>query len=798
MIVLIPLGGTGQRFKHYCSKPKALIEVENKPIIFWLLDNLNLNNVEYVYIPYNKDYEQYQLESSIKERYNNIVFKFLKLPYNTDGSAQTINIALQDIIQSKEEDKPIICIDADNFYTTDIITEWNGANKIFTLTDYNLTSTPKYSYIRLNEENTVTMIREKDRISNIACTGAYGFESFKMLYEYTNIIIKNKILVKNEYYLSSVIQTIIDNGVSFLNKTLDNKDYFSLGTPEQVKQYENVFLFDLDGTLVDTDDIYFSIWNQILQEYDLIIDKPFFEKHIKGKSDQTFLKTLIPSINNMHIEEISNKKDTLFQNNIDEIEIYEGAINFIQQLQNCRIAIVSNCNLMAATKVIEKFGLKSYVNVLITSNDSKNPKPSAEPYLLAIQKLNAEYSHQNNKCIVFEDSLTGYESAKNAKIKHIFIKQNKDNKLLSALQCKTFNNYNSLNVNTLLSHNTHHDIIRKAYKRPIYAISDNSTDIKSGGGYICDVYSYKIQLKGMGSENVILKLSNADNPLADTAHKLDLFNNEKIFYDKISVKVDDIIKIPKCYGIFQENKLTGILMEDLNYYSGEFNMNLNDNINLLLKVVNDIAQLHLKFYYVDENCNTNNEVKKMNEILYYKQLIQERYDAFKTKNKIFIPDNVQDMMDKICSNFNHILDELSSYPISLCHGDLKSPNIFYHRYKEPYFLDWQYINLSKGVTDIIFLLCESIDFNKITCDLVLNYYYTLIKSENPLYDYDTYMYEVKLALCVFPFVVCVWFGSEDTNILVNKTFPLHFLKNTMKYMEYLLHTDFFQTLYKRI
>lgn len=120
MIVLIPLGGTGQRFRDYCSKPKALIEVENKPIIFWLLDNLNLNNVQYVYIPYNKDYEQYQLESLIKERYKNIGFKFLKLPYNTDGSAQIINIALQDIVQSNEENQPIICIDADNFYTFDL------------------------------------------------------------------------------------------------------------------------------------------------------------------------------------------------------------------------------------------------------------------------------------------------------------------------------------------------------------------------------------------------------------------------------------------------------------------------------------------------------------------------------------------------------------------------------------------------------------------------------------------------------------------------------------------------------
>jgi HAD superfamily hydrolase (TIGR01509 family) len=792
MIVLIPLGGTGQRFKKDYIEPKALIKVEDKPIIFWLLDNLNLSDIDYVYIPYNKEYEQYQLESLIMARYPHIIFKFLILPYNTAGAAHTVNIALQQLIDSKEEDKPIICIDADNFYTTDIITNWNGSNKLFTFTDHYNDNIPKYSYVTL-DNNIIQYIKEKDKISDIACTGAYGFESFHMLYKYTNQIIQNEIKVKNEYYLSAVIQKMIDDGILFSNETLNNKDYFSLGTPEQVKQFESVFLFDLDGTLVDTDDVYITIWNQILQEYSLVVDKTFFEKHIKGKSDQEFLKSLIPSINSKYIEEISMQKDKLFLDNIDKIDLYDGVTNFIQQLQNSRIAIVSNCNCIAATQIIQQYGLEAYVNVLITANDCKNPKPSSEPYLLAIQKLNAEYAHQNNKCIVFEDSFTGYMSAKKANIKHIFIKSNDNDRILSTLKNKTFNNYNELNIPKLLSDNTHHDIIRRAYKRPIYAISDNSTDIKSGGGYICNVYSYKIQLKDMGSENVILKISNADNPLADTAHKLDLYNNEKIFYDKIAFKVDDIIKVPKCYGVFQENQVTGILMEDLNYYSGEFNMNLNDNINLLLKVVNDIAQLHLKFYYVDEHCNSNDEVKKMNEILYYKQLIQERYALFKTKNKIFIPENIQSIMDKIYSNFDYILDELSSYPLSLCHGDLKSPNIFYHRYKEPYFLDWQYINLSKGVTDIIFLLCESIDFNKITCNLVLNYYYTLIKSENPLYDYDTFMYEAKLALCAFPFVVCVWFGSEDANILVNKTFPLRFLKNTMQYMEYILDMDFVST-----
>ena len=51
MIVIIPLGGKGERFKkNKYNEPKALIKVLGKPIIFYLLENLNLKLVKYVYI----------------------------------------------------------------------------------------------------------------------------------------------------------------------------------------------------------------------------------------------------------------------------------------------------------------------------------------------------------------------------------------------------------------------------------------------------------------------------------------------------------------------------------------------------------------------------------------------------------------------------------------------------------------------------------------------------------------------------------------------------------------------------
>ena len=79
MFILIPIGGTGTRFKNNgYSQPKALINVLGKPIIFWLLDNLKLsNNIDFIFIPYNKEYSKYNFEDILTNKYPHLNFKFL-------------------------------------------------------------------------------------------------------------------------------------------------------------------------------------------------------------------------------------------------------------------------------------------------------------------------------------------------------------------------------------------------------------------------------------------------------------------------------------------------------------------------------------------------------------------------------------------------------------------------------------------------------------------------------------------------------------------------------------------------
>jgi capsule biosynthesis phosphatase len=265
MILIIPLGGIGERFKkNNYHLPKALVNVFGKPILYYLLDNLNLSTIKIVCIPYNIEYANYRLEDRLRKDYPNIHFLFHKLEKNTSGAAETLNIALKVLSSNNIPNYPVLCLDGDNFYTTDIIHLWKGKNKIFVIEDEQ--ENPIYSYVKL-ENNIVSDIVEKKKISNLACTGAYGFDSYYTLLSYTQKILDNNIRQNNEYYTSGAIKLMVEDNIKIETEIIGNKYWHCIGTPIQLKYFCNNYpliscldnkikseklriCFDLDNTLV--------------------------------------------------------------------------------------------------------------------------------------------------------------------------------------------------------------------------------------------------------------------------------------------------------------------------------------------------------------------------------------------------------------------------------------------------------------------------------------------------------------------------------------------------------------------
>jgi hypothetical protein len=302
---------------------------------------------------------------------------------------------------------------------------------------------------------------------------------------------------------------------------------------------------------------------------------------------------------------------------------------------------------------------------------------------------------------------------------------------------------------------------------------------------MCDICKYNIKLDD-NDINLILKITNINNSLTITAKKLNLYNNEIYFYKELYNDIKDVIRIPYYYDSSYINQL--IIMKDLNNNNenGMFNINLNKNKELIYTIIKEIAKIHIKYYYENDNDIpiSFNKVRKINEYDYYNLLIKDRYDKFIIDNNKYFDKNIKDLFDNCKNNFINNINDLSSFPLSFCHGDLKSPNIFYENNINPIFLDFQYINFSKGITDIIFLLVESIDFDEDLYYNVIEYYYNILITNNIKYKYEDYIKDLRNSLMVFPFIVALWFNTEDKNNLNDKDFPLNFLNKLIKYYKY--------------
>jgi len=253
--IIIPIGGTGQRFKdENYLEPKPLIKILGKEMIFWLLDNLNIENCK-LYIIYQEYFNKFRFVDRIKKRYG-FDIEFIEINYETQGAVETVLYGLNKISEDFLFNKTVL-LDCDTFYTEDIVEKYkksNYNNAIFNFVDND--SNPIYSYVKKDKTNIIKEIKEKDKISDYANTGCYCFESAKLLKKYCNLVVESDFKTKNEYYISNIYKKMLDDNLVI--NSIEVENFYCLGTPHLIKIFSNIFLdgnkyrfcFDLDNTLV--------------------------------------------------------------------------------------------------------------------------------------------------------------------------------------------------------------------------------------------------------------------------------------------------------------------------------------------------------------------------------------------------------------------------------------------------------------------------------------------------------------------------------------------------------------------
>jgi beta-phosphoglucomutase-like phosphatase (HAD superfamily)/GTP:adenosylcobinamide-phosphate guanylyltransferase len=797
MNIIIPLCGKGERFKEEYNIIKPLVKVFDKEIILYILDNiltLSSNNKE-IYIIINKNTNETNIINIINSKYKNI--NFINIENDTNGAVETVILGLKKINLKYNN---ILIIDGDNFYTINIIDTINlQHNTIVYFNDIN--DLAQYSYIKLNDNKVIDII-EKKKISDNANTGLYYFANINDFLYYGNYIINNNIKFNNEFYISVVIKEMLNNNIIFYGNLINKDNYISLGTPSLVNKYINntyCFLFDLDGTLIISDHIYIEVWKQLLEKYNIFVNDVFYKLHIQGNSDTNVIMKLLPNCN-IDIDNISQLKDKYFCENLSKINIIKGSIEFIKFIKDKghKVAIVTNCNRITANNILKYININNFIDLLIIGSECKNTKPHPEPYLKAIEYFNTN----NNKCFIFEDSNSGLLSAKGSKPKCIvgidyfnnnayMLKKNGANIII--------NNYDINLYDKLIKYNNNYKNEIDNLKNNIYNSLKNKFNIKSinihnnniKGGYISDVIKVDILLSNNELLKTILKKENkSENNLSLMVNKLQLYEREYLLYENIYNYLN--INIPKFYGIIRDNNLEkiGIILENINNDNFILNLDLNkQSIDVILNYISHISKMHIKFM----NKNLTNKFKglyKQNSKelnnLFFITFINNNLDKFIKKWIFLLNDKIINKLKLIANKYEKIQNKLSKGILTLCHGDFKSPNIFYNIIiNEPYFIDWQYICEGKGIQDIIFFMIESFDSEVIKnyYNIIINYYYNKIIDNNSEYNIKEYNDDITYSISYFPMLVAIWFGNINQDELIDKNFPFIFIKKFIYFID---------------
>lgn len=229
--VIIPMAGAGSRFEQAgYTFPKPLIDVNGKPMIQVVVDNLNLD-ANYIYVVQKSHRTKYNLDSLLNLITPNC--KIVEVEGITEGAACTALLAKEHI----NNDAPLFFANSDQFV------EWNSVEFMYKMQETDVdggivtfTAThPKWSFAKIDEDGFVTEVAEKNPISDIATVGYYYWKQGKDFVKYAEQMIDLNHRFNNEFYVCPVFNEAITDGKAI--RTFNASKMWGLGTPEDLQYY---------------------------------------------------------------------------------------------------------------------------------------------------------------------------------------------------------------------------------------------------------------------------------------------------------------------------------------------------------------------------------------------------------------------------------------------------------------------------------------------------------------------------------------------------------------------------------
>jgi HAD superfamily hydrolase (TIGR01509 family) len=187
-------------------------------------------------------------------------------------------------------------------------------------------------------------------------------------------------------------------------------------------------LFDLDGTIAETDSLHLPTWVDALQPHGVEVDEEFYRDRISGRNTAEIVRELLPDLTDEQGRSIGDAKEASFRERASELEPLPGLVDFVARgrEREMRIALVTNAPVENVEAILPALKLRGLFDVVVLADEVEAVKPDPAPYRAALERTGVPAE----RALAFEDSVSGISSSVAAGIPTVGIASSQDLKRL--------------------------------------------------------------------------------------------------------------------------------------------------------------------------------------------------------------------------------------------------------------------------------------------------------------------------------------------------------------------------------
>ena len=172
-------------------------------------------------------------------------------------------------------------------------------------------------------------------------------------------------------------------------------------------------IFDMDGTLTQTNQLIFDSFNYIARKYE---GREYSEQEITAMFGPPEEDALVRIVGRDRIATALQEYLEFYKTNHSKLaRLYPGILNLLEFLKqrNCWIALYTGKGIHTTSITLEEFGLRKYFDYVVTGNDVVNHKPSAE----GIRKILEHFGLKPDEVLMVGDSVADVKASHDAGVK---------------------------------------------------------------------------------------------------------------------------------------------------------------------------------------------------------------------------------------------------------------------------------------------------------------------------------------------------------------------------------------------